>query len=410
MSSDDEEDEEEIESENKEDRAFLDDEVSGNDPSFYRRLNVQLDIERRQERRQRRDEIADCEEMLSGEAQTSDSKVLNELTQKLNAYLSELPVLCFNSGKYDLNAVKEFLFPYLIEHHPIKFTVKRNSNHMCPNYVAPGFSHDQFLKAYECEQTKGYFPFEWVDGLDKLEETSLPPHETFYSNLKNQNITNGEYQYCQQVWEDKEMSTFRDFLVWYNNLDVVPFLEAVEKMSAFWQERKIDMFKDGVSVPGLTLKYLFSYLSRQTYFSLFDQANSDLYHLIRDNNTGGPSIIFRYHKAGKTKIREAEKGQAAKLCEKIVGYDANALYLWALMQNMPTGSYTRRLTANEFKPKGSIKMAIEWLEWVAHKERIQIHHQLNNTEKRIGGRKQPVDGSCADANCVSVPRMLLARS
>ena len=47
MASDDEEDEEEIESENEEDRAFLDDEVDENDPSFSRRLNVQLDTERR---------------------------------------------------------------------------------------------------------------------------------------------------------------------------------------------------------------------------------------------------------------------------------------------------------------------------------------------------------------------------
>ena len=77
------------------------------------------------------------------------------------------------------------------------------------------------------------------------------------------------------------MVTFKDFLVWYNNLNVVPFLEAVEKMSQFWQERKIDMFKDGISVPGLTLTYLFSFLSNQTYFRLFDQANSDLYHLIK---------------------------------------------------------------------------------------------------------------------------------
>ena len=289
---------------------------------------------------------ADCEDLLFGEARTSDNKVLNELAEKLNAYIQELPVLGFNSGKYDLNAVKEFLFPYLIEHHPIKLTVKRNSNHMClktkclklldiSNYVAPGFSYEQFLKAYECEQTKGFFPYEWVDGLDKLEETSLPPHEAFYSSLKNQNITNEEYQYRQQVWEDKEMSTFKDFLVWYNNLDVVPFLEAVEKMSQFWQERKIDMFKDGVSVPGLTLKYLFSYLSPQTYFSLCDKA-----------------------------------------------------------------SYTRRMAENEFKPKGSIRMAIEWLEWVAYKEGIYIRHQLNNTEKRIGGRKLPVDGFHAQTQTV----------
>ena len=106
IASDDEDDEEEIESENEEDRAFLDDEVNENDPSFYRRLNVQLDTERRQERRQRREESADCEDMLFGEVRTSDNNVLNELAQKLNAYFSELPVLGFNSGKYDLNAVK----------------------------------------------------------------------------------------------------------------------------------------------------------------------------------------------------------------------------------------------------------------------------------------------------------------
>ena len=124
------------------------------------------------------------------------------------------------------------------------------------------------------------------------------------------------------------MQPFEDFLVWYNDLDVVPFIEAVEKMNQFWQERKIDMLNDGISFPGLTLKHLFSYLSPQTYFSLFDQTNSDLYNLIKDNNTGNPSIIFhRYHQASETKIREAENGQAAKPCQKIVGYDANALYL-----------------------------------------------------------------------------------
>ena len=124
-------------------------------------------------------------DVLFGQEQTSDNKVLNELDEKLTEYLRELPVLGFNSGKCDLNAVKEFLFPYLIETQPIKFTVKRNRNHMCIktdflklldilNYVAPGFSYDQFLRAYECEQTKGFFPYEWVDGLEKLSETSLP--------------------------------------------------------------------------------------------------------------------------------------------------------------------------------------------------------------------------------------------
>ena len=64
------------------------------------------------------------------------------------------------------------------------------------------------------------------------------------------------------------METFRDFLVWYNNLDVVPFLEAIEKMSAFWKERNIDIFMDGVSVPGLTMKYLFSNVPDTSRYSL----------------------------------------------------------------------------------------------------------------------------------------------
>lgn len=116
--------------------------------------------------------------------------ILIQLGDKLTAYIQELPVLGFNSGKYDINIAKRFLLPYFIKHHPIKFSVKRNNNHMClktnflkfldiTNYMAPGFSYDQFLKAYECEQTKGFFPYEWIDGLDKLNEASLPPHEAF---------------------------------------------------------------------------------------------------------------------------------------------------------------------------------------------------------------------------------------
>ena len=131
MASDDEGDEEDIEPENEEDRAFLDDEVSENDPSFYRRFNVELDQGRRQEQRQRRQELAMYEDMLFGREQTSDNKVLIQLEDKLTAYIQELPVLGFNSGKYDINIAKRFLLPYLIKHHPIKFSVKRNNNHMC---------------------------------------------------------------------------------------------------------------------------------------------------------------------------------------------------------------------------------------------------------------------------------------
>ena len=71
------------------------------------------------------------------------------------------------------------------------------------------------------------------------------------------------------------------------------------------------------SVPGLTLKYLFLHLSPQTYFSLCDKANSDLYNLIRITiQAAQVSFSSAAIKASKTKIREEEEGPAAKLCKR----------------------------------------------------------------------------------------------
>ena len=52
------------------------------------------------------------------------------------------------------------------------------------------------------------------------------------------------------------MRTFADWLRYYKNLDVAPVLEALEKMRAFHTEKGIDVLKDAVSVPGVSLHYL----------------------------------------------------------------------------------------------------------------------------------------------------------
>ena len=138
------------------------------------------------------------------------------------------------------------------------------------------------------------------------------------------------------------------------------------------------MLRQGISIPGVTLTYLFTTLEPGIFFSLFDEKNKDLYTLFKKNMVGGPSIIFhRYHEKNKTKIREVEmtaQGKEPKMCQKIVGYDANALYLWAIMQNMPTGSFTRRREETGFKKESSVKLATEWLEWEAQNRGIHILH------------------------------------
>ena len=44
---------------------------------------------------------------------------------------------------------------------------------------------------------------------------------------------------------------FKDFLQWYNNKDVVPTLEAMQKLIQFYHNKGIDMLKLGCTLPNL---------------------------------------------------------------------------------------------------------------------------------------------------------------
>jgi len=52
------------------------------------------------------------------------------------------------------------------------------------------------------------------------------------------------------------MQTFADWLRYYSHRDVAPGLEALEKMYAFYTVKRIDILKDAVSLPGVSLHYL----------------------------------------------------------------------------------------------------------------------------------------------------------
>ena len=345
---------------------------------------------------------AESEANAEEEEESSKTNPFNTLAGQLHDWLHQLPVIGFNSGKYDLNMIKRSFVPLLISNNAA--VIKRQNTYMCLytdklkfvdicNYLAPGVSYAKYLTAYGCELGKGHFPYEYMDDLQKLEERVLPPQSAFFSQLKNEGISDADYARCQAVWHDNQMKTMRDFLVWYNNRDVIPFLQAIDKQFAFYQQHNIDMFKEGISVPGLSLLHLFNDLPNNTFFTIFNQTNSDLHKLVKDNIVGGPAIIFhRYHEQGITKIRGGEE-----TCRKIVGYDANALYLWAIMQDMPTGWYTRRREENKFRPQQAQpygQMAAQWLTSVSFTTGHTIRHQSNGREKRVG--KLLVDGWCAE--------------
>ena len=61
---------------------------------------------------------------------------------------------------------------------------------------------------------KGVYPYDYVDSMRKLDETSLPPKEAFYSKLTGEGITDEDYQRAQTVWKEFDI----ELMKYYHNL------------------------------------------------------------------------------------------------------------------------------------------------------------------------------------------------
>ena len=155
----------------------------------------------------------------------------------------------------------------------------------------------------------------------------------------------------------------------YNLIDVIPFVEALEKTRNNYMKDEIDMIKDCVSIPGISMTYVMNKaikLKDRNDPELFapgqpcthkceetcdkkgckkcKQTEKDCeicpknkaYDLLKTGMVGGPSIVFcRYAEKDVTKIRPQVYGDNAKTCKSVVGFDENSLYLYCLGDEMP---------------------------------------------------------------------------
>ena len=119
------------------------------------------------------------------------------------------------------------------------------------------------------------------------------------------------------------------------NKDVVPTLEAMQKMIQFYHNKGIDMLKLGCTLPNLA--NICPHKSTNYKFYPFCESDKDLCEKIREDMTGGPSIVF----TRKAVVDETFIRDSSSICKSIVGIDASQLYPYSMCQDMPTGLYTR---------------------------------------------------------------------
>ena len=306
---------------------------------------------------------------------------LIDLQENFERYCNVLLVFGFNSAKYDINLIKSYSLPIVVNERDIEPTFLKKANQFVSskfgdiqlldimNFLGGATSLHSLVKAYKTKETKGFFPYEWFDCPEKMNNKEHPPYDSFFSILRNNNPlekdykadfqnlvnsgltteqavaklrmdrvppTSGEnYSYLQSVWENNNMQNFSDFLKWYINKDVVPILEAMQKMIDIYQNKGIDMLKLGCTLHNLVNTCL--HKSTDSIFYPFTESDKDLLEKIREDMVGGPSIVF----TRKAVVDETFIRKSSNLCKSIVGIDVIQLYPYSMCQPMPTGLYTR---------------------------------------------------------------------
>ena len=110
----------------------------------------------------------------------SDFQMLSgEVQKQWRQWNNQVPVIGLNSGKYDLNMVKDYFVKKITYNKDDKcngdvFAAKKENDYMffttpkltfldVKNYIGPGLSYGAWYKSMGCRLQKLMFPYEWLD-------------------------------------------------------------------------------------------------------------------------------------------------------------------------------------------------------------------------------------------------------
>ena len=167
-------------------------------------------------------------------------KELHELFKIQNDYL--ITVLGHNTEKYLTFTIKEkerlndegFLLSmrFLDSNNVFMNPLNELANNLKESQKITLYTHLRENYNYTDEQiklisSKGIFPYDWFDNIDKLNNTTLPKHKNFYNRLKSCNITKEEYKHALKIWNEFKFETFNEYLKIYMLIDTLLLTDVI---------------------------------------------------------------------------------------------------------------------------------------------------------------------------------------
>ena len=180
---------------------------------------------------------------------------------------------------------------------------------------------------------KGFYPYEYMDSIEKLKDIKPPPQQAFYSKLSGKGINNYNYNHVLNVWKTFKMKTLKEYHEVYNITDVLLLADVFENF------RDICLKNYGLdpvyyyTAPGLA----WDAMLKMTKINLELLSDVDKLLMVEKGIRGGISIISnRYGKANNKYMKDFNKKEASKY---LMYVDANNLYGAAMSEKLPVHSF-----------------------------------------------------------------------
>ena len=101
---------------------------------------------------------------------------------------------------------------------------------------------------------KGVYPYEYMDGWDKFNDTLIPSKESFYSNLTMENISETAYRHANNVFKTFKLNNLGDYRDLYVQSDTLLLADVFENFrKACIKTYELDPVHF-ISLPGLAWK------------------------------------------------------------------------------------------------------------------------------------------------------------
>ena len=175
---------------------------------------------------------------------------------------------------------------------------------------------------------KGVYPFEYMDGWDKFNETLIPSKESFYSNLTMENISEADYRHANNVFKTFKLNNLGDYHDLYVQSDTLLLADVFENFrKACIKTYELDP-AHFISLPGLTWQACL----KRTRVELELLTDYDMFLMIEEGIRGGIChTIQRYAKANNEYMKNYDKSKEFSYIQYL---DANNLYGAAMSEKL----------------------------------------------------------------------------